>query len=73
MTESSIIMAANTQEVRYLNISQASSFTGFSVGTLYQFIYERRVPYIKKGRAIRFDKNDLISWMEESRVEQLTN
>lgn len=62
---------SSTTESRYLNVRQAACFTGFTEGTLYQFVYEKRVPHIKKGRAVRFDKDELIKWMDESRVDPM--
>lgn len=65
------IETGSIEHKRYLNIIQAADLTGFTVGTLYQYVSEKKVPYIKKGRAVRFDKNKLIKWMDAGSVEML--
>jgi excisionase family DNA binding protein len=53
---------------RWLKIDQASDYTGFAVGTIYNMVSERRVPYVKKGGSLRFDVRDLDKWMERDKT-----
>ena len=50
---------------RYLNIREASRFTGYAVQTLYVWVSQRRIPHVKKGGRLRFDLEALESWMKE--------
>jgi hypothetical protein len=34
-------------------------------------VAERRVPFVKLGKFIRFDPRDIESWLEEARVPEL--
>ncbi|MFZ7126962.1 MAG: helix-turn-helix transcriptional regulator [Desulfobacterales bacterium] len=56
--------------LRYLKENEAAELTGFAVQTLRN---KRHIgegpPYIKKGRAVRYPLQDLITWMESDRVE----
>lgn len=52
-----------------MNIKEASAYTGFSVHTLYGWTSQRRIPFIKKGGRLRFDKWKLDEWMREDSHE----
>ena len=54
---------------RLITIREASEYTGLSVSTLYSWIWQKRVPYVKLGRAVRFDLADLDRLIELRRVE----
>ena len=49
---------------RWLTIDEAAAYTGFAKGTLYHMVSDRRIPFVKKGRSIRFDRRRLDEWME---------
>jgi excisionase family DNA binding protein len=53
---------------RLVTISEAAEYLAVSVSTLYGWVYQRRIPFVKVGRALRFDKSDLDSLVEGSRV-----
>src|SRR5487761_32779 len=38
-----------------------------SVSTLYGWVWQRRIPFIKIGRALRFDSHDLKSFVESNK------
>ncbi len=50
------------EAARYLRLS--------SVGVLYDFVYEKRVPYYKLGRLLRFKISDLDQLLESSKIER---
>ena len=52
-----------------MGISEASKILGVSSGTLYVWVCQRRVPYVKIGRLTKFDLNDLSAWIEEHKVK----
>ena len=45
---------------RLINISELSQLLGISKGTLYNWVYLRRIPFIKAGRSLRFDPDEVI-------------
>lgn len=53
---------------RWLTIDEASTYTGFAKGTLYHMVSDRRIPFVKKGRSLRFDRAALDEWMEKDMV-----
>ena len=38
-----------------ITIQQASLVTGVSVATLYKWVNQRKIPFIKLGRLVKFD------------------
>lgn len=56
---------------RYLNAKDAATYLGSTLPALYQKVYRREVPYIKKGKSLRFDRVALDAWMAADRHEPL--
>lgn len=56
---------------RYLRIPQAASYLGLAVKTLYKLAEEKRIPHIRKGRTLFFDRLALDKWMAEGAVTPL--
>jgi excisionase family DNA binding protein len=42
-----------------LTVGEGARFLSISVSTLYGWVYQRRIPFVKIGRALRFRKCDL--------------
>ena len=58
------------KNVQLLTIREASQLTKLSVGTLYQWTSMRRIPFLKLGRALRFDEQELVEWLEDKRTAE---
>ncbi len=56
---------------RYLRVSQAACYLGLASKTLYRLAEEKRIPYIRKGRTIFFDRLALDKWMQAGAVRPL--
>ena len=50
-----------------LDISQLAQHLGVNVRHVRRLIAERRIPFIKWGHLIRFDPDEIIDWLEQSR------
>ena len=42
-------------EKRYLGIEELSQYLGLTKGTLYVWVCQRRIPYLKVGKLVKFD------------------
>ena len=58
---------AETREV--MDIRAASVYLGISKRTLYQYIYEEKLPAFKIGNRWRFKKTVLDHWMESQSAQ----
>ncbi|MDD3580567.1 MAG: helix-turn-helix domain-containing protein [Desulfobacca sp.] len=57
---------------KYLKESEVSEMTNRSVATLRNDRYFRRgIPFIKVGRSVRYDLEEIIAWMEAHKVRTM--
>ncbi len=54
-------------ENRLLTVQDAARYLAVSVSTLYGWVWQRRIAYVKVGRALRFDLADLEKFVEANR------
>lgn len=52
---------------RLLTIDQLAEHLGTSRRHLRRLIAERRIPYVKVGRLIRFDPDEIADWLDAGR------
>ncbi len=55
---------------RLININELSEYTGLSPSTIYSWVSQRRIPFVKCGRLTKFDLEKIDEWIEESSVEE---
>jgi len=53
---------------RLINITELSQLTGLSVNTLYSWVSQKKIPYVKVGRLTKFDVRAIDRWIEEMTV-----
>lgn len=55
---------------RYLNEAEVSMITGLALPTLRNWRFAKKgIPYTKLGRAIRYKADEVLSFMENHRVQ----
>jgi excisionase family DNA binding protein len=54
--------------LRLITIQQAAGYTGLSPHTLYTMVSQRRVPFVKVGRLVKFDLDLLDKWIKQNTV-----
>lgn len=55
-------------EKRLLTVDEASHYLGLTKTTLYTWTCQKKIPHVKIGRALRFDKVELDSWIESKKI-----
>ena len=53
---------------RLITIKEAGEYTGLSHHTLYTMVSQRRVPFVKVGRLVKFDVELLDKWIKQHTV-----
>jgi excisionase family DNA binding protein len=61
-------LATTSTLPQLLTIDQLAEQLNVSVRHVRRLVAERRVPYLKVGKFVRFDPTDIASWLERSRV-----
>jgi len=56
-------------EKRLLNIREASEYLGIPENTLRCWCSRKVIPYVKLGRMVRFDINQLEEWLKENLIK----
>jgi excisionase family DNA binding protein len=46
-----------------LTVKQAASYLGAAPQTVYRWVAEKKIPYVKVGRLVRFRRGDLAGWV----------
>ena len=54
-----------------IDINELSRRLSVSKGTLYNWVYLRRIPFIKAGRCLRFDPHEVIQALPHSTTIEL--
>jgi len=52
-----------------LSPQQLSEVLNISIETVYAWTSQKRIPYIKMGRLVRFNTDEVNKWLERQRVE----
>ena len=55
---------------RLININELSEYVGLSTSTIYSWVSQRRIPFVKCGRLTKFDLQRINDWIKESSVEE---
>ena len=61
--------ATTIRATQLVNVSEAAQFLAVSPSTLYGWVWQRRIPFVKVGRAVRFDMADLERFVTQNRIE----
>ena len=54
-----------------LDVGQAAAYLTIKPGYVRRLVREKRIPYVKVGKYVRFDIRDLDGWLDARRVEPL--
>jgi excisionase family DNA binding protein len=49
---------------------RTAAFLGIKVSTVYAWCARGRLPFVRLGRALRFDQKSLSRWIDEQRVDR---
>ncbi len=61
-------MKETTLKPRLVSIQEAAIYTSLSVHTIYTMVSQRRIPYVKVGRLVKFDREQLDKWIHKQTV-----
>lgn len=56
---------SSAQEHEFLTLAQTADLLCKSIHTLYGMVSRREIPHIKKGNRLYFNKQVLITWLQE--------
>ncbi len=56
---------------RYINPKEFAEYTGLSLETIRSWVWQRKIPFHKFGRLVKFDLREIDAWAQENRVEKI--
>jgi len=56
---------------KMLTIEEACSYTGYTIGYMYKLTSSQQIPHFKRGKKVFFDKDELIAWMKQNKVQDI--
>ena len=65
-------MSEKSPDRKWMTVDDTAEYLGVKKSTVYAYIHERKLPYYKRGHFVRFKADDIDAWIEESRVETLS-
>lgn len=55
-------------EKRLFNIEELAEYIAVPKGTIYNWISQRKLPFVKIGRRVKFDIKDIDEWIESKKI-----
>jgi len=56
---------------RFLGINEFAEYLGVQKGTLYVWVCQRKIPFLKIGKLVKFDLKEIEDWLKERRVKEV--
>jgi len=53
---------------KLINVKEVSVYTGLASDTIYTMVSQRRIPFVKVGRLVKFDLVMLDQWIKQQTV-----
>lgn len=63
-------MGAFIMEKRLLTVKELAEYLGLKEHTLYTWVSQRRIPFVKCGRLTKFDLKAIDGWIKENTVSR---
>ncbi len=70
VSEKGIVSGQITKQKELLNTKETAEFLGISKNTLYEWIVQKKIPYFKVGRLVKFKREDLETWLKKKKMEE---
>lgn len=66
--EQGSVKGESTLQRRLVTVEDIATYTGLSIHTVYTMVSQRRIPYVKVGRLVKFDLVLLDAWIKQQTV-----
>jgi excisionase family DNA binding protein len=66
-----LLISIQGKDPEFMNIEETSIFLKLKKSTLYNLVFNRRIPFYKKTKILLFKKSELIEWVEQKKVSSL--
>jgi excisionase family DNA binding protein len=56
---------------RYLGVDDFANYLGVPKGTVYFWVCQKKIPYLKIGKLLKFDLKEIEPWLKEKRIKEI--
>lgn len=70
VSDKRLVSGQISRQKELLNTTEASEFLGIKKNTLYEWIVQRKIPFVKVGRLVKFRREDLEAWLKRRTQEE---
>lgn len=70
LTKKDIRKCRNNKDFALLTIEELSQILKLTKSSIYTRIARREIPFIKMGRLVRFDKEEIWKWLDGQRIDK---
>jgi len=56
---------------RFIGIEDLAQYLDISTNTIRSWVWMRQIPYVKVGRLVKFDLNEIEEWLKIRRVNMI--
>ena len=57
---------------QFMGVKELAGYLGVKVDTVYSWVYQRKIPYTKVGRLVKFDSIQIDEWISKNSVKEYT-
>ena len=54
---------------RFIGIKELAEYLDVAVSTIYNWVYMKKIPYVKMGNLVKFDLQEIDKWVDKKRVK----
>jgi excisionase family DNA binding protein len=54
---------------RFVGPEELAEYLDLSINTIYSWIWLKKIPHFKVGKLVKFDLQEIETWMEEKKIE----
>jgi excisionase family DNA binding protein len=69
VSENGVVSGQITKQKQLLDTNEAAQYLGIRKNTLYEWILQRKIPYVKVGRLVKFREEELKAWLDKRTQE----
>ena len=58
------------EDLKLLTVDELGRMLSMTKGSLYNLVYTRQIPFLKIGKRLRFNREDILKWLDEKKILQ---
>lgn len=55
----------------YFSVDELADYLGISKNTVYSWVWQKRIPYVKVGKLLKFNMRLIEAWLEKNTINEI--